>query len=92
MAYDTGGGDIESLYRWSNRWMQAEQAERGDAAIQSHLDRMQALCNRVTALYQTGASGGEATNFTAARYYVVEAREMLKQAKNPRNSPKGTRP
>jgi hypothetical protein len=79
--YETGVADLESVYRWSCRWMQAERGERGDAAIQSHLDRMQASYDKIAKLHEVGAKGGSAANLAAARYYVVEAKEMLEQAK-----------
>ena len=79
--YYSNLADIEAVYRWSCRWMQAEGAKRGAAAIQSHFDRMQALCDQVTKRHKTGAVGGDDANFAAARYYVVEAKEMLTRAK-----------
>jgi hypothetical protein len=80
-AYHAGLADFEAVYRWSRRWMQAEQAERGDAAIQSHLDRMQTFYSQIKVRREEGLRGGEEANFAAAHYYVVEAKDMLKQAK-----------
>jgi hypothetical protein len=80
-SYETGRSDIEAVYRWSCRWMQAERADRGVLAIQSHLDRMQSFADKIKSLNDAGAPGGEAANLTAVRYYVVEAKEMVEEAK-----------
>lgn len=85
-AYSKGNGDIESVYRWSTRWMQADALTRGTAAVQSHLDRMQMLCDRVAKLHELGAKGGEETNYAAARYYVLEAKDMLQRMKGLKSS------
>lgn len=73
--YYTNGADIEAVYRWSCRWMKVE---GGTPAFKSHLDRMQGLCDNVAERHKRGAVGGDDTNLAAARYYVWEAREMLK--------------
>jgi hypothetical protein len=79
VSYESGQTDIEAVYRWSCRWMQAERAERGVAAIQSHLDRMRKFSEKIKGLYDVGAVGGEAANLAAVRYFVVEAKEMVKK-------------
>jgi hypothetical protein len=82
-AFWTGRADIEAVYRWSYRWMQADRADHGDAAIQAHLDRMRSLYEKISPLHETGSRGGEDTNFTAAHFYVEEAKQMLKQTRLP---------
>jgi hypothetical protein len=88
--YDTGLADVEAVYRWSCRWMEAERPDRGAAAIQSHISRMQSFYDKIAKLHENGVRGGEEANFAAAHYYVVEAREMLKKmvkkAKTPATS------
>ena len=42
---------------------------------------MQTLCDKITRLRELGSKGGEEEKFAAARYYVVEAKAMLKQTK-----------
>jgi hypothetical protein len=78
-AYRAGKSDIEAVYRWSCRWMQAEMPSRGPAAVQSHINRMRVFCEEVTKLHEEGAPGGESVNYAAARYYVLEAKETLQQ-------------
>ena len=85
-AYSKSNGDIESVYRWSSRWMQADVSARGAAAVQSHLDRMQMLCDRIAKLHELGAKGGEETSYAAARYYVLEAKDMLQRMKGLKSS------
>jgi hypothetical protein len=80
-SYETGRSDIEAVYRWSCRWMQAERADRGVLAIQSHLERMQSFADKIKSLNDVGAVGGDAANLAAVRYYVVEAKEMVEEAK-----------
>jgi hypothetical protein len=88
--YDTGLADVEAVYRWSCRWMEAERPDRGAAAIQSHINRMQSFYDKIAKLHENGVRGGEEASFAAAHYYVVEAREMLKKmvkkAKTPATS------
>ena len=42
---------------------------------------MQTFYNKIAELNEIGAKGGEEVKLAAARYYMVEAKEMLKQAK-----------
>jgi hypothetical protein len=76
-AYRTGNADIEAVYRWSCRWMQADRDKQGNAAIKSHLARIQAFHSQIAELHKIGSRGGEEANLAAASYYVVEAKEML---------------
>jgi hypothetical protein len=85
--YETGRTDIEAVYRWSIRWMRAEQAVQGDVAIRLHLERMERLRDQAKALNDTGARGGEAATLAAAQYYVVEAKEMLEKEKEKTSPP-----
>ena len=66
--------DVDLLYRWSKRWMEAEDSP---AARQSHLERMQGLHNRVAALHKSGIRGGDTRQYHATIYYVAEARAKL---------------
>ena len=44
---------------------------------------MQAFYNKIAKLNEIAAKGGEDAKLAAAGYYVLEAKEMLKQAKTP---------
>ncbi|MEX0938695.1 MAG: hypothetical protein WDZ59_12615 [Pirellulales bacterium] len=75
-AYEVGTEEVETVYRWSKRWMQAEDPP----AVQAHLDRMETLQQRVAQLYLAGAEGGAATELYGTKFYVAEARAMLAEA------------
>lgn len=70
----TGGG-VEEVYRWSHRW---QQADGSPEAAASHHERMQALLNEVQARADIGAEGGSAAEVAAARYYVLEAKQLAR--------------
>jgi hypothetical protein len=74
----------ETIYLWSRRWMEAQQALDGNkdaerATIQSHLDRMKELERS----FATAVRAGQASQVDAdaARYYRAEAAIWLSQVK-----------
>jgi hypothetical protein len=77
----TGTATPEEVYRWSQRWMQAETARAPGVAAthaKAHLERMQAL----DATVQQGIASGmsPASAGAAVRYYVAEARAAVEFA------------
>ena len=75
-AYRAGDADIEDVYTWSKRWMNADhKSSRVD-----HLTRMVELHQHVAKLHREDRRGGEATRYYATLYYVAEAQAL-------RNSP-----
>ena len=73
-AFIAGTTDVEKVYSWSIRWMDAEDTP---AARQSHLARMQELHRSIVAKHQHGAAGGEVEIYHATMYYVVEAKGIV---------------
>ncbi len=75
---DAGMGDVEAVYRWSKRWLQAL-SEKDPAAkrpaLEAHQTRMQALQTKATTLVQTGMLKGSAAR--ACDYYAAEAAAWL---------------
>jgi hypothetical protein len=74
--------NVEDLYQWSRRLMEAEQASgKNKKAVLDHVTRMRDLHARTEALFKTGAKGGSAFRYHATRYYLLEAEaEALKLA------------
>jgi hypothetical protein len=86
--YQIGRIEMEALYVWSRRWLDAEQVLaglkfRGDAdrleaerlvAFDLHLKRMEELHARVKALFEQGAEGGELGRLEATKFFVAEAK------------------
>jgi hypothetical protein len=86
-SYTLGTILPNEVYVWSSylRSSQVRAARSKDErakACQEHLDRMQSLHNKVTALQREGARGGEADKFHATQFYVAEAELLLLEAKN----------
>ena len=85
------GPDIDGLYLWSHRWMEAEQEvsdkkEDKSAAAQAHLERMKKLEARVKELWATGASS--TLDPEAAKFYRLEAeRQVLLATPPPKRVP-----
>ena len=80
-----GKGEPEAIYRWSHRWLTAQQALAGTkaertAAAEAHLDRMKRLEAAAKALVKVGMTSP--LDERAARYYVAEAEVWLAQAKS----------
>jgi hypothetical protein len=73
--YNVGQTDLEDIYRWSRRWMDAELKVNPDNRQPriDHWRRMKAVFERVAALQANGVAGGEANRFHAAEYFVEEA-------------------
>lgn len=77
-AYKTrlaaGQGDVDALYRWSLRWLNAEVAasptNRARALI-NHKARMTELSNLISAMVRKGTASS--ADLKAAEYYRVES-------------------
>ncbi len=86
LRHGTGGtrGDPETIYVWSRRWMEAQQALSNDkaatrAAVHAHLDRMKELEKVFASLAR--AQQGTQADADAGRYYRAEAEVWLSQVK-----------
>jgi outer membrane protein TolC len=82
--YRTGKGDAEGVYRWSHRWLVAQQEMAGtkaerEAAAAAHLGRVKDLEKAAEKLVKTGVA--PPLEGKAARFYVAEAEVWLAQAK-----------
>jgi hypothetical protein len=81
---DPNGPSFESIYLWSRRWMEAEQALATDkagrlAALQGHVDRMKKWETiKTEEVKQRLAPKYEASQ---ARFYRLEAESWLGEAK-----------
>jgi hypothetical protein len=78
------GLDLEVLYQWSHRWMEAERKlsdkkAAQTAALQAHYERMKELEKVAVALVKSGQ--GRASDASAATYFRLEAELWLAQAK-----------
>ena len=83
--YRQGKGEPETIYRWSHRWLTAQQALAGTkaertAAAEAHLDRMKRLEEVAKATVRVGMASP--LDERAAKFYVAEAEVWLAQAKN----------
>jgi bla regulator protein blaR1 len=80
--------DVEQIYRWSRRWLEAQQGLSGRAkdaaAVKDHLARMMDLGKIIEAQYKAGVA--TAADVAAAEYYRAEAEVELAQAR-PREKP-----
>jgi hypothetical protein len=83
-AVDASGPSFESIYVWSRRWLEAEQALATDkagrlAALQAHLDRMNKW--EATKTEQRKQGFVAAYEVPQARFYRLEAEIWLAEAK-----------
>jgi len=83
-AIDASGPTFESIYLWSRRWLEAEQALATDkagrlAALQAHLDRMRKW--EATKTEQRKQGFVAAYEVPQARFYRLEAEIWLAEAK-----------
>lgn len=67
--------DIESLYRWSKRWMQVSTVK--GAARKAHLRRMQTLHTLATDLYKARPDDENTKLYYTTAYYVAEAEHIV---------------
>lgn len=86
LLQEGGGRDLEDLYLWSHRWLEAEVSvapDRGPSvqAHEQHLARMKELQKIVRA--QVDAGRLTAADAAAADYYVAEAEIQLRQSHSP---------
>jgi hypothetical protein len=78
--------DPEKLYRWSRRWMEAEQESSGTkearvAAAEAHLERMKKLEGVVKQLAEKGGFAG-AADVAAQTYFRLDAERDLARVKD----------
>ena len=83
--YRQGNGEPEAVYRWSHRWLAAQQALTGTkaeraAATEAHLTRMKRLEEVAKAGVRVGTRSP--LDQSAAKFYVAEAEVWLAQAKS----------
>jgi len=76
--------DIEYIYRWSRRWLEAERAlsdakEKRLAAYQAHRDRMQSLNKLQVELVKNGMASSY--ELAAAKFFRIEAEQWLDEEK-----------
>jgi hypothetical protein len=81
-----GSVDVEHVYQWSRRWLEAERQlsdKKSDrsAAAQGHLDRMKALQKRAGDLHKTISISMQ--QLSATEFYRVEAEIWVLEAKAP---------
>jgi hypothetical protein len=69
--YKSGTADIESVYRWSVRWLDAQRDAAPKPAAQDHLKRMQTLEAAAKARVSSGIA--PADEAVAAEYFKAEA-------------------
>jgi hypothetical protein len=78
--------DVDRIYRWSQRWLEAEQEsndKKADriAAAENHLRRMKQLEDLVRNVYKAGAAAP--IELPAVEYYRLDAEVALSKAKGP---------
>jgi hypothetical protein len=83
--YRQGMGEPETIYRWSHRWLTAQQTLAGTkaertAAAEAHLARMKKLEEVAKATVRVGTACP--LDGRAAKFYVAEAEVWLAQAKS----------
>src|SRR5262245_46686572 len=76
--------DVDRIYRWSKRWMEAEQEsndKKADhiAAAEAHWRRMKHLEDLVRNVYKAGAAAP--IDLPAVEYYRLDAEVALSKAK-----------
>lgn len=80
--YEAGTSTPQEVCQWSRHWFEAEQfadlsRDARVAAANAHLSRMQTLERDVKAKADIGAKGGSELNWQAARYYRIEAEQLV---------------
>lgn len=83
--YDNGRVTLAEVYAWSRRLLDAERMAAADKggeidALMRHWKRMQVLHNKIQALFDAAARGGEAQKLHATSFYVAEAELWLVDA------------
>ena len=74
VAFGAATAGPEETYRWSRRWMEAEQAtENGRTTAEAHLKRTQTLEERIKQKHRAG--GAPLSDVTAAEFYRIRAEE-----------------
>lgn len=81
-SYQSGHTDIDRVYDWSRRLMEAERAAADSksghvAAVEAHLSLMKNLAEIATAAYRQGQAAQ--LDVRAAEFYVKEAELLLSQ-------------
>ncbi|MEL6179643.1 MAG: hypothetical protein AAFS10_11860 [Myxococcota bacterium] len=69
----SGKVDVDTLYRWSIRWLKAEIATKSNtaAALLAHKTRMNALSDQIGTMARNGLASS--ADLKAVEYYRVEA-------------------
>ena len=75
--FAAGQRDVEELYQWSRRLMDAELAAGETGARKDHLSRMRDLYHQMDARYNAGAELGSERRVAATKYYLLEAELIL---------------
>jgi hypothetical protein len=84
--------NLEDLYAWSQRWLQAElsvatNSERRSKLYEDHKDRMKDLHDLQTKLHEAGVAGVSHTAICTTKFYFTEAELLLQaQSKAPKKS------
>jgi len=81
--YGAGTQTVDSVYQWSERWLQAERAVNGNGqASQEHYKRMMALEALVKSRVQAGAASN--ADALAVAYFRAEAELWAVEARGGR--------
>jgi len=72
-----GLAELDTVYRWSLRWRDAQADGEPDAAHLGHIARMQELSARVSALVEQGAA--PARDADAAAFYLLAAQRAAQK-------------
>lgn len=83
--FQAGNTDVEVIYRWSRRWLEAQrelgqaEADKVIKAAEAHLERMQQLEKVAKGGFEAG--GWSVFDYQSAKYYAAEAAVLLARAK-----------
>ncbi|HUY91673.1 MAG TPA: M56 family metallopeptidase [Pirellulales bacterium] len=85
MEFDNGRVTLSDVYVWSRRLLETERLASKDKdgeydALLQHWRRMRVLHNKIQALFDVAARGGEAQKLHATSFYVAEAELWLVDA------------
>lgn len=83
-AFGEDRWNVEEMYQWSRRWMEAERdlattASQRTAVAEAHLDRMLRISKAAVLRARMGESG---IDVIATEFYVAEARVWLAAARS----------
>ena len=79
-AFDTERMEVDTLYRWSLRWAEADaRGGKRPAAYAAHLDRMKKLAEWCAGVVKHGKA--HKSELSATAFYVAEAERLSADAK-----------